>query len=87
MKLSSFQKKDEYLFNTIAGFVVAVILAGCSTYYITQHHDYFILRLMLTAIPVAILLVCVLSVQPTKTTYYATALSLAASTLSILINI
>ena len=87
MELSSFQKKDEYLFNTITGFFIAVILAGCSTYYIAQHQDYFILRLMLTAIPIALLLVCVLSVQSTKTTYYAIILSLFASFLSILINI
>jgi len=87
MKLSSFEKKDEYLFNIIAGFTIAVMIAGCSTYYITQHTDYFILRLMLIAIPMAILLVCVLSVQPTKTTYYATVFSITASFLSILINI
>ena len=57
MKLSSYQRKDQYLFNIIAGFVISVIVAGCSTYYIAQHLDYFVLRLMLTAIPIAILLV------------------------------
>jgi|TARA_B100000959_G_C14942289_1_gene608352 hypothetical protein len=86
MKLSSYQRKDQYLFNIIAGFVISVIVAGCSTYYIAQHLDYFVLRLMLTAIPIAILLVCILSVQPPKTIYYATILSLTASFLSILIN-
>ncbi len=87
MRLSSYQEKDVYLFNTITGFVVAVILAGVSAYYITQHTDYFIIRLWFTAIPVATVLVCVLSVQPTKITYYATIVSLIASTISILINI